>query len=241
MTKISNLSLITIFILLISCGSKSSDNVTNDEYTKIDYVQNDCDNQVSFGDISICLMNIDGMKECYSNPLVKVYMDQFKIAQNDIFGIYLNDNVYSEVEKLGEFPFDDYFKVYSMAVIKNMSLDHEKLEFIALETERAFTKKWTDLESLLKKSKINDLGISFDRPIILESHWPNKDIKSYVCLAKIESNGVSDFLVMTLNLALIKDKVIFYAYYKHYDGQESIEKAKAKSDYFGLKFYEANS
>lgn len=241
MKKIFNVSVITLFILLISCGTKSSDNVTNNEYSEIDYVQNDCDNQVSFGNTPICLMKIDGMKECYSNPLVKVYMDQFKFAKNDILGIYLNDNVYSEVEKLGEFPFDDYFKVYSLSVIKNMSLDNEKLEMIALETESMFSKKWTDIESILKKSKSYDLGISFDRPIILESHWPNKDIKSYVCLVKMESNGVSVFLVMTLNLVLIKDKVIFYAYYKNYDGQESIENAKAKSDYFGLKFYEANS
>ena len=80
------LSVITLFILLISCGTKSSDNVTNNEYSEIDYVQNDCDNQVSFGNTPICLMKIDGMKECYSNPISKgTYMDQFKFAKNEVY------------------------------------------------------------------------------------------------------------------------------------------------------------
>ena len=118
----TELSVKTIFILLISCGSKSSDNVTNNEYPEIDYVQNDCDNEVSFGNTPICLMKIDGMNECYSNPLVKVYMDQFKFAKNDVLGIYLNDNVYSKVEQLGQFQFDDYFKVYSMSMLRTTVL-----------------------------------------------------------------------------------------------------------------------
>ena len=87
MTKIFNLSLIALFILLISCGSKSSDNVINNEYTEIDYVQNDCDNQVSFGNIPICLMKIDGMNECYSNPIIKTYMNQFKVNNEVILGV----------------------------------------------------------------------------------------------------------------------------------------------------------
>ena len=89
--------------------------------------------EVNFGDISICLIKIDGMKECYSNPLVKLYTDQFIFENNEILGMYLSNDVHSKIDKLGEFLFDDYFKVYSMSSINNMSLGHDELEFMASE------------------------------------------------------------------------------------------------------------
>ena len=230
-------SIVSLISLLFCCGPKASH--TNAHNAGVNFVRNECDNQVNFGDVPICLVEIDGMKECYSNPLVKVYMDQFRFENNEILGMYLNNDVHSKIDKLGEFLFDDYFKVYSMSSIKNMSLGHDELELIASETEKVFDRKnWADLESRLENRIDN---VSFDRPIILDSHWPNKNIKTYVCLMKIESNGISNILVMNMNLALIKNTIICYAYYKRYAGEESINQAKAKSDYFGLKLYEANS
>jgi hypothetical protein len=123
--------IVFLISLLFFFGPKS--NHTNADNAKVNFVQNECDNQVNFGDISICLIKIDGMKECYSNPLVKVYRDQFIFENNEILGLYLNNDVHSKIDKLGEFLFDDYFKVYSMSSINNMSLGHDELEFMASE------------------------------------------------------------------------------------------------------------
>ena len=45
---------------------------------------------------------------------------------------------------------------------------------------------------------------------------------------------------MTMNMAEIKQRLIYYAYYEDYKGEESINHAKAKSDYFGFKFTDEN-
>ena len=239
MTKISNLTLITLFALFFSCNSKNNDDPTNTKYTKIDYVQNDCDNEVSFGNTPICLMKIDGMNECYSNPIIKMYMNQFKVKNEVILGYYINDDTYSKIDNIGNFTFDDYFKVYSADMIKNIDVSYSDFEKINLLTIQGFEKKkWPEMN---EKFKDQLPFASFDRPIVLDSYSPHKNIRSHTCLMKIESNGLTTIFVATINVAYIKDTIIYYCYYKNFSGNESIEKAKANSDYFGLKFYEANS
>ena len=45
---------------------------------------------------------------------------------------------------------------------------------------------------------------------------------------------------MTINIAEIKERLLYFSYYKDYDGEESIKLAKAKNDYFGIKFINEN-
>ena len=52
--------------------------------------------------------------------------------------------------------------------------------------------------------------------------------------------GKESFSLMTLNLIIIKERLLFYSYYLMYNGNSSINFAKNKSDYYGLKIINEN-
>jgi hypothetical protein len=197
-----------------------------------------CENQKSFGDINLCLVEMDGMIECYSHPKVKVNAELGRYFKNEILGIYLNEKTYDKVEYLGTFNYDDYFKVYAMTAARNMSFSVAELDNLALMFENNYMKEnWSSFKDKIEK---NFSYMSVDRPILLESHSPHKQIRSLVTMMKMIVEDDEQILVATINLVQIKNRLIFYAYYKDYFGETSVAQAKAKSDYFGLKLVDEN-
>ena len=86
-----------------------------------------------------------------------------------------------------------------------------------------------------------DLSISFEKPIMLEEYQLSSKIRSFIILLKYVTD-VEDFIqVASLNIMLIKDRLIFFAFYDKYKGFSEIEKTKEMSDYFALRFLKENS
>ncbi|NEN23081.1 hypothetical protein G3O08_06160 [Cryomorpha ignava] len=229
-----------IFYILPLLAAISCDPIGSQNHSKppkvIEVIQ--CGNEKTFGDISICLPEIEGMNECYSDPKISSMHDELSREKEEIIGIYLSDSDYAKRESYGEFAHDDYFKIYAGKIAKGMKMGKPELDLINDEVGEGFFKeRWSDF-----KPKLDSLTkhVTFDRPVLLESYRTDDRRISQVYLTKLQSDSNENFLVMVLNMVLIKERLIFYAYYKEYDGEKSIKQAKAKSDYFGARITDEN-
>ena len=227
---------ILLFIALISCDQSSNKNHNSSIKSVLE--ENKCNNERTFGDISVCIVEIDGMIECYSNPKVKSYVNESRFEGNEILGIYFNKETYSKINNLGNFTYDDYFKIYADKKRKGIKVGESELDQMMKLMDRNYIKEnWNNLKSKIEK---NHEYLSFGRPILLESYKPNNRIRSLVFLIKTQEDNLEKIMVSTINMAEIKQRLICYAYYKDYEGEESIKQAKAKSDYFGFLFTDEN-
>lgn len=206
----------------------------------------DCDNYSNFGDITICLPELVDMTECYSDPLVKITADMFKgTEEEEIIGIYLFDEIYeSRYESFFEDGIgDSYIKIYSNNLLKNKKADTQVLGLMSTYTLGAFENfHQSKLKSNIEANFNDlDLSISFDKPIMLEEYQLSTKIKSFIILLKYITEDEDFIQVGILNIMLIKDRLIFFAFYDKYKGFSEIEKTKEMSDYFALRFLKENS
>lgn len=201
-------------------------------------LKTECDKSVSFGDIDICLPIIDGMTECYSTPILKARADELNYEGNSILAYYLNNATYEQVDKLDEITFDDYIQIYATNKLKGIKVGQSELSEIANMFEGNYIKEnWNDLK---KKVEKNRDYLSVGRPVIIESYSPNNKVRTYVMLTKYQIDNNEFVLLMTMNMVQIKERLIWLAYYKNYDGEESIKKAKSKNDYIVSQMTDEN-
>ncbi len=197
-----------------------------------------CDNSVTYGNINICLPVIDGMEECYSVPNVKKLADQFEPEVSTVLGFYINNKTYNQVDKLNEISFDDYFKISAANNLKEFEAGKSQLNQMANMLESNFLKaNWSEI-----KDKIdNQLDfISIGQPVLIESYSPHNEIKTFIMIIKYQGEDFEYVMIMSSNMLIIKERLIYLNYYKIYEGEKSITNLKAKNDYIVLRLMEEN-
>lgn len=204
---------------------------------------NDCNNLTSFGDITICLPDLINMTECYSDPIVKLTADMFKGSdEEEIIGVYLLNDVYESI-------YDDFFedgmgdsfiKIYSVNTIKGVDADEDILDYLASLTKGTFENyQDSKIKSMIDK-KSNDLDFSIGKPILIEEYQTSPKIRSSIILLQYTSEDEDFIQVATMNIMLIKDRIIFFAFYDKYEGFSEIKRTKGMSDYFALRLLQEN-
>lgn len=222
---------IGLLILTTIIGCYQSGSQDNSSVQMID-AKMECDNTVPFGDINICLPIVDGMTECYSTPIVKARADENNFEGNSILAYYISDADYKQVDNLDQIILDDYFQIYATNKLKGIKYGQSELNKMANMIEGNYiNENWMDLK---KNIETNHNYLSVGKPILIESYVPNSKIRTFVMLLKIISDGYEYVLVTVMNIVQIKERLIYLAYYKDYDGEESIKKAKSKNDYIVL-------
>ncbi len=201
-----------------------------------------CDNYVLYGETKICLPQINNMIECYSNKDVKIWSDQFKgTADEEILGIYLRENDYENFYVSLLSGIDQYIKIYSTKTFENIDFDKELFQLTSNQIIELFSKQYNRIEGKMNErvDEITNGEIKMDKPFFLEEYDLDENIKTIVTLVNFVSQN-PDYdnitLITLLNVALIKNKMVFFAYYYSYDDSESIKKAKSENNIFGLKF-----
>lgn len=198
-----------------------------------------CENSVTFGDIDICLPEIDDMTECYDIPEVKSRADRSEYEKSSVLAFYLNYATYKQVNQLDKITFDDYCKIYASNESKSVKFSKEELNQMSDLLEGNFLKEnWNEIKDNIKR---NHDYLSVGRPVLIESYSPHKKVKSLIMLTKVIINDYEYVMVGSINLLLIKERLIWLAYYKNYDGEESIKRTKAKNDYLVLRLLDENS
>ncbi len=195
--------------------------------------------KIYIGEIDICIPLLKGMIECYDESEIKNKVDQFKKKGNTIHAYYLVDSLYKLAKSSTEYLLvTDCYKVFSINETHNFSITPAQLN----EVFRAGTKSYRkDIhnQAIDKFDKKYDF-LTIDSPVIIEEYEPHPNIKTAIILLKSNVVGKDSFSLMTLNYVIVKNRLLFYSYYLRYDGKESINLAKNRNDYYGLKLVTEN-
>ena len=234
--RLMNTKKITFFILIILANNSFLFSQTN---TK-------CPNFTQFGGKLICLPEISEMTE------VAAHNDELRqiltLNNSEItLGYYMSANLISsyvdEDECLTEC---DGIKVYSVKQLENLNADSDILNLAWKETIKIF--KSNDLEDFfnksLDKSKLKDLNISNEDPLFIGEFNLNPKIKTAIVLMEFNIKDTvlqNPYKIGSINITIINQRLIYYAYFASYEGRESIEYIKTKSNAFGRKLLSVNN
>lgn len=198
-----------------------------------------CDRLTKFGNVDLCLAKIEGYQESYSIPIVKELADATEVPVNTVLGFYLNDETHKRANELGQFEFDDYFKIYGTKQLMNYKADEKSLkEMYDVLAGNFFTKNWDTMEKEVDKI---GLGVEIGMPIVVKSYYTGKNAFTYVMITRYEPEGEEPYsLAMTMNGMLIQERLIWLAYYLSYEGEESIATLQKNSDRIVKKVLQHN-
>lgn len=196
-----------------------------------------CDREANFGEKQICLPQIDGYQECYTDSIVKQLADATEVSMNSVLGFYLNNETYDKKDSLGIINFDDYFKVYGTNEIQNYNADEALLEqMIQVLSGNFINKNWEEMSNEVDKLGFDvEVGV----PILIDNYRINSESFSIVLITKYAFEGIEPYtLAMTMNGYLINERLVWMAYYLNYEDQETINILKNKSNFILQKLTE---
>ncbi|MCH6199960.1 hypothetical protein MMU07_10225 [Aquiflexum sp. LQ15W] len=186
--------------------------------------------KTNFGNTEIYLPPIEGYRECYLEPTVKQIADGTEVPSNMVLGFYLNNRTFEKIGSSELSRFDDYFKIYGTIQVKDYKANRDILKQMQDAMGGNFMAKNWDL----MKKEVDKIGLEVEIgvPIVIKNYNLNKNSFTYVMIARYELEGVDPFtLVMAINGLLINEKLIWMAYYLHYDGEESISRLQRNNDF----------
>ena len=226
---------LALLTILLSCTPAEKQN-ENDSVGED--VTNKCEKFATFGDIKVCLPDIEGMNECYGRPNVKAKADEFNYQGNSILAYYINDSTFKQVEKIDEITFDDYFQIYVTDELQGRVIGSAELNEMAEMIENNYIgENWDDLKGRLDQ----DMDyLTIGKPILVENYIPLEDVRTMVMLVKYENVLEEKLVVVIANMMQIKKRLVWTAYYKNYNGEESIKKAKISNDYGVIQIMSEN-
>lgn len=219
---------------LISCGGTPE---KNSGYSSKE--DNNCNHSRFYGEIEICLPEIDGMTETYSHSKVKQRADLFSYDNNTILGLYLNKDDIAKLDDFDRAELDDYFKVYALKKLEGIEIG--KSEFAQLEeyTKGTFIQK--DWDKIRDKVLDGTSELSIGQPVEIETYKPNENIFTTLLIAKMIYGTEERVSAFTISMVRLKNTLVYYAYYRNYTGPKTIDQVRAKSDLFGYKLLEKNN
>jgi len=193
-------------------------------------------NSVKFGDIEIVLPIIDGMIECYFDDRVKELVNMLELVDNKVLACYLNLNVYNEISKIKEISFDDYILIFSPAEAINESFSQDDLKMLSHFEKNELN--WIDIIDLVSEKSLYEFKL--DSLVMIDSYQLNTDVITSIYLTKSHDVNEDNFMLISYNYVLIKNKLIFLTYYKFYQEKNCLEIFKKKNDDVVLFFMKEN-
>ena len=222
--KILYLFILFMFSLnIINYGKKINNNSISEKF-------------IYYGKLKLILPIIDGMKECKSNQFVQSKLKSTNYSNNIILGFYVNNSTYKNINEIENIKIDDYAQIYASKKLEFININQQFFNEVSKTIQEGYIKEnWEEL-----KNKINFNNIIVSRPIIIDTYSSNNNSSSYVIFTRYENENNENFMLIIMNLIKIKNKLIYVSYYKNYDGEESIKKAKGKNDFIIYRLIEEN-
>ncbi len=204
-----------------------------------------CESKVEVGSSHICLVNLDGMKEVYSDLIVKDHIDRSEPNVLKVLGVYLTNDKYANIEEENGFiinnqeVFSDRFKLYIAKNMIDASQNPKELESFYNRTVESITNP-IEIKDLLN-SEFKD--VQYDVPQFIKNYKLDENAYSFVAIIKVlipETNQelvrVSIITMMNLN-----GKAVNLNYITDYVNEETIEIAIKKNEKFTTKILELNN
>ncbi len=191
-----------------------------------------CKHTVYYGNVEICLPEVDSMTECYHVPVIKRMAESSSTEVSPVLAYYLNSNTLNKIINLELREFDDYLILWG-----SKKLDHYEASLSDLEQSRNQAKEGLSNEEwiTLKKKCENRFeklsqSLSIGKLVNVEFYSPFENVNSTVLLSKISKDNKEYVVIMISNILLLKNRLISTGYYKFYTAKESIEIAKMNND-----------
>jgi len=209
------LTLIVATLLLITCSAFAQDT--------------ECVRTTFFGEVEICLPNIEGYQECYLDPVFKTIADDTEMPTNTILGYYVSDDMYRQKDNLDDFFYEDFFKVYGVKEITNYDAGPELLEQMkTIFTESFYSENWDKLEEEWDKK---DWDVAIGVPVVIKSYELNDQSFTHVMLIKYEAEGMESYTMAMAGSFFLKNKrMICMVYGLRYEGKDTLVRLQHQSD-----------
>jgi hypothetical protein len=140
----------------------------------------------------------------------------------------VNDFTYQKKDSIGYYRIEDYFKVYGTKQIQDYKADAAFLdEMKTMLSGNFISKNWDEV-----KNEIDNLGLEVEIgvPLYLRSFNEKPNSFSLLMLTKYAiENGETYTLAMSISGILIKERVIWMAYYLGYENKETLSIVEEKS------------
>lgn len=224
-----------MFLLTIACKEKHN-NSTKENIVEKNYDKN-CKNSVDYGDRAFCLPTIKGYTEAYTNPNFKKRADAIEDEQNVTLAYYVTNDLYSKANALDTISFDDFYKVYVSNMAKNYSLTRNEMNEVMNAMTGGMLEKTVD--DIKKEGKLAN-NLSIKNPVLVDKFKPHYDALGAIVLMEMASEFETKTLAISMNTLLIKNRLIFVAYYLNYKNIETFTVLKKNTEDFITTFIEAN-
>lgn len=187
----------------------------------------DCSRTTNFGATEICLPSIEGYQECYLQPLIKQMADRTEVASNQVLGFYLNHETREHIDSLVDEGINDYFKFYATKQLKDQKVDTNMLNEMRTTVSGNFIEKnWEELAK-----ELDYLKVTVNTPTIVKSYKANSHSFSCVIIANYQmETGENTPLVMSINGIVVKEKLIWMAYYFRYENEKTVDQVVEKTN-----------
>lgn len=198
-----------------------------------------CDTIVQYASERICLPTVDGWKEGLRHPRMQGRRGIFEDTLNTTFGVYVSNKSWA-LDDIDNTFIDDYFKVYAPIQGSQFKISANQLpQMNNTFTGSALRGNWKSIESNWE-GMYPEFELGY--PVLFETYETvGKHFVTNVYLMRVEFDGAEQFILMTVSLCVIKERILFVAHYLTYNNRSSVSTAKSKSDYFMLRLVEENS
>lgn len=216
-----------LLVFVVGCKAQSAKTYTTFETVK------DCPTiQRNYGDISICLPEIKGYLECFNDSLVKKRAnEEMGLIGNEIFSVYLNSELYSKFIKAPiTTKWEEHIKIYGVPSLKSKDVPDNLLDKIESHLRsNSEIIAWDITVNKINKGKI---GYTLQKPALVEIYQTLKNVKSFVYISDYDLFGEPGIMMWVANICILKNRIIYVAYYKEFDNKNAKVILKKKNDFF---------
>ena len=208
-------------------------------YSELKSQEADCPTPRKVANHLICLPDLSGMTECYSE--IRDHADNFMIDANQTIAIYLNDSIYQQIDNIDNLIFADYFVVYTEKKLINQNINNQFISSVdsvisSTSFKQVIDENWDRIKSEFK-TKTN---LSIDRPVLIDHYYIFENMPSMISIGRYSGDRANRVYVASTVIAAVNNKFIAFAYYLFYDGERSIQKVKSMTEYFARIMVELN-
>ena len=197
-----------------------------------------CERFAHFGKVDLCLPVIEGMKECYTDSLVKPLIDATDFKENDILGYYLTTANFKSRSNPEYLTADNYIKLSGVVKLRDYEADTIDLQKACKATEAHIQpQNWSKIKDKIE-TKGNDINVGV--PLLIKKLSVSDDANTYILLTKYISDKRSYIVATALILMLLKKRIISVTYYKSYTSEKDIDTCEEKSSSIVQKLLAAN-
>ena len=223
-------------IFLLGCRTKTS------KIQAIDEKPVGCPTiQRSFGDVSICLPQINGYIECYKDSLVQERaIDEMKILGSELIAVYLNNDIFSKFQNApNSLLWKEHIKVWGHPPLKNKDIPANFLEKLESKIRKEST--IISFEDAIKNLNKEKIGFTMGKPALIEIFKQNESILSVIYLADYDFLGKPGKMLWIANMCTLKNRLIYYGYYMEFDNKNVKKILMDKNSEFGRELIRLNN